>query len=143
MLAERHLRLHACPNTNTSLSTRVEEGGELDGVGRHEFGPFGQTGGDVARACALGQPQKVASLRERGAEIVEVDLEGPGAPEALSKALTGAFTVVLALAGWTRHNRRCPDSIVGGCEARRRTAVHSIGLFIQHVWPLRRRQHQH
>jgi NmrA-like family len=99
MLAERHLRLHACPNTNTSLSTRVEEGGELDGVGRHELGPFGQTGGDVARACALGQPQKVASLRERGAEIVEVDLEGPGAPEALSKALTGAFTVVLALQG--------------------------------------------
>jgi len=46
-----------------------------------------------------GSRQKVASLSERGAEIVEVDLEGPGGSEALSKALTGAFSVVSALQG--------------------------------------------
>jgi nucleoside-diphosphate-sugar epimerase len=43
--------------------------------------------------------QKVAPLSERGAEIVEVDLQRSDGSEALSKALTGAFSVVSALQG--------------------------------------------
>jgi nucleoside-diphosphate-sugar epimerase len=46
-----------------------------------------------------GSRQKVASLSARGAEIVEVDLDGPNGSEALSRALSGAFSVVSALQG--------------------------------------------
>ena len=46
-----------------------------------------------------GSRQKVASLSERGAEIVEGDLQGADGSEVLSKAMTGAFSVVSALQG--------------------------------------------
>ncbi len=67
-----------------------------------------------------GSAQKLAGLREKGVEIVEIDLEDEQADEALVQALHGAFSVVSALNGGTE--------IIVGSQARLLRAARQAGV---------------